>query len=267
LARDGNNRPRVKQLAAKLADEALDYCIPRSRIAEAFLDFERTGSAAKVMQLGREAKTLFTTLEKSGEGGELLLYLLMEVGLGIPQILCKMSLKTDPMMHLHGTDGVHAQVLPNGHLALYWCESKLYATPGRAINACIAGIAPYLLDVGDGSSAQDLLLVRDNLDTGDEEVTAALRHYLQLDTEEALALEIRGACLVGFNVSTYPNPFHEDGQTVIEEVANAVSSWYSKVLTRIKHHKLHSFEIEVFFVPMPSVAAFRAALRNSLTLA
>jgi len=56
----------------------------------------RTGSTAKVLQLQREAKALFTTVQISGEGGELLLYALLEIALGVPQILCKMSLKTNP---------------------------------------------------------------------------------------------------------------------------------------------------------------------------
>ena len=61
-------------------------------------------------------------LERSGEGGELPLYLLLEMLLGLPQLLCKMPLKTSAETHLHGVDGVHGKLLPSGDLALYWGE-------------------------------------------------------------------------------------------------------------------------------------------------
>jgi hypothetical protein len=114
VARDGNGngngRPRVEHLARRLADQAVDYCIPRTRFQEARDRMVRTGSAETVLALQREAKELFTHLENSGEGGEMLLYLLLEVELGIPQLLCKTPLKTNPEVHYHGVDGVHGKV-------------------------------------------------------------------------------------------------------------------------------------------------------------
>jgi hypothetical protein len=114
VARDGNGRPRVEHLARRLADQAVDYCIPRTRFQEARDHMVRTGSAEKVLALQREAKELFTHLENSGEGGEMLLYLLLEVELGIPQLLCKTPLKTNPEVHYHGVDGVHGKVTDTG---------------------------------------------------------------------------------------------------------------------------------------------------------
>jgi Cap4 SAVED domain len=44
----------------------------------------------------------------------MLLYLLLEVELGIPQLLCKTPLKTNPEVHYHGVDGVHGKVTDTG---------------------------------------------------------------------------------------------------------------------------------------------------------
>ena len=37
----------------------------------------------------------------------MLLYMLVQAFLGLPQLLCKMPLKTSSEMHYHGADGIH----------------------------------------------------------------------------------------------------------------------------------------------------------------
>jgi hypothetical protein len=179
VERDGNGRPRIDALAERLTQKVMDYCIPRSRINEAIEEMRLTKSSAAFVRLTVEARSLFVTMKNSGEGGELLLYLLLEEVLGIPQILCKMPLKTNTQMHYHGTDGIHAKVLENGNLALYWGEAKIHATVTSAIDTCFASIAPFLTDGVVGSASRDLLLLRDNLDAGTEELTAALVRYFE----------------------------------------------------------------------------------------
>ncbi|WP_217539468.1 DUF1837 domain-containing protein, partial [Stenotrophomonas sp. GbtcB23] len=91
-----------------------------------------------------EARNLFTDLKNSGEGGEMLLYDHAQHYLSLPQVLCKMDLKTDSKMHYHGADGVYAGVTDDGVLKHYWGEPKAYATPGAAISACLRSLAPFL---------------------------------------------------------------------------------------------------------------------------
>lgn len=266
VARDGNNRPRVNALAKTLAKHAMAFCIPRTRIDEAAAYYAETKSPEKFSELESQTRSLFTKLEKSGEGGELLLYLLLEAALSIPQILCKMPLKTNTEMHVHGADGVHARLLPNGHLALYWGESKLYASVNGAIDACFGSVAPFLLDEGGTDATErDLMLVRENVDAGDPDVTAALAHYFE-DEAGAAKVEFRGACLIGFSLDDYPHPFGEDGKTISEQVATGISEWQKRIAEQIGEHKLEAFEFEVFCVPLPSVNDFRKALRERLGL-
>jgi glutamate mutase epsilon subunit len=77
-------------------------------------------------------------------------------------------------------------------------------------------------------------------------------------------VEVRAACLVGFDLDDYPKPFSEDGEAVQAEVQAAIDAWYERIHGQINHHTLVSFEIEVFCIPMPSVEAFRATLKRQL---
>ena len=124
---DGNGRVRPKRLAEFMRDAIADYAIPKEKMSEARARDIKYNSSSAVTRLYNEARATFTDLCKSGEGGEMLLYLLAERFLGIPQVLCKMDLKTDSRMHYHGADGVYASVTSDGLLKLFWGESKVYS--------------------------------------------------------------------------------------------------------------------------------------------
>jgi hypothetical protein len=262
VARDGNENVLVSKLARKLAMQVVDYCIPRSRVDEAL-----ASGAPAVLALEREAVDLFVKADMSGEAGELLLYFLLEAVLGLPQLLCKMPLKTNPQMHVHGSDGIHGSVLPSGQLALYWGESKLHADIGKAIGSCFRDLVPYLRDDGTGRTQRDLELLRDHLDLRDEKLVDALARYFCEDTIESTRIVYRGAVLIGFDLDAYPTPHEADGVTVRAEVAAAVASWFSRVSSAISTHAVDKFEIEVFCVPFPSVADMRTEMLKALRLA
>ena len=67
----------------------------------------------EISKLKSEAIDLFIRAQKAtdrnGEAGELILYLLTEWLLGAPQLLAKMSLKTNRHMPVYGSDGVHVR--------------------------------------------------------------------------------------------------------------------------------------------------------------
>jgi len=266
VASDGNERIKVDALADKVARQALEYCTPRSRLLEAQAEFEKTGSYEGLVRLNDEARELFTKIESSGEAGEMLLYLFLEVVLGLPQIFCKMPLKTNSQMHVHGVDGVHGSLESDGRLGLYWCEAKLYESVSAATRECFASLAPYLLDEGNGPAQRDLLLVRDGLDTGNEALDQALKRFLDDDSPISRYRVIKGACLIGFSLKDYPSPFAEDGASVVEEVKEHLEGWFAGAGKRVLSEKIESFEIEVFCVPMPDVEQFRAAVKGRLRL-
>jgi hypothetical protein len=264
VERNGNRQVQVDALVERLAEEVVDYCIPRSRIAEAEEHLRKHGSTSMFAALATEARELFVKSEPSGEGGELLLYLLLENMLRLPQLFCKMPLKTSSETHVHGVDGVHGKLVDDGILALYWGEAKLHAAVNSAIDECFNSLAPYLTGGGSGPAKRDLLLLREHLDLGDDNAKTALLHFFNRSRPEAAKVQFRGACLIGFDLADYPEPFTEGGDEICGEVATAIEKWHTRLTKRVTDHALDSFELEVFCLPMPSVREFREKMLGRL---
>ena len=129
------------RLVEYMRDSLADYAIPRSKMAQAKERDQKHNSTRAVMGLFHEARATFTDLAKTGEGGELLLFLLAERFLVSPRSFAKMDLKTDPQMHYHGADAVHAGLTEDGVLKLYWGESKMYQSAADAVRECLRSLA------------------------------------------------------------------------------------------------------------------------------
>lgn len=260
LSLDGNGRVQLRRLAQFMRNAATDYAIPRSKVAEAKTRDAKFNSTEAVAELVERAKRSFTDLATTGEGGEMLLYLLAERFLKLPQILCKMDLKTDEKMHYHGADGVYAGITPEGVLKLYWGESKVYSTAGDAISACLESLAPYLLEhEHEGSERErDLLLLSDKADLTDPALTTALRKYFDRSSPMSNRVRYCGVALVGFGVPFYPG---EGAKAIADEIAGAaktaLADWVDRVSKGITKNKLDSLDIEFFCVPLPSAQDFR----------
>ena len=257
LAHDANGVPAVEPLAGAMASAALDFCIPREKIEQAFADYVNTRSSEAILRLNEEARDLFVKSEKSGEGGELLLFLLLERVLQRPQLISKMALKTNSQVHVHGTDGIHANLEDDGVLDLYWGESKLYQSSSEAFRDCFESIAPYLRADGGESRKRDLLLVRDHLNVTQAELISHLLEYFDETKPKTLKVRWNGVCLVGFDLNNYPNIAALD-ETQKEELSKAVGRWHNAVGNRVNEFKIVAVNIDLFCIPMPSVADLRA---------
>jgi len=264
LRSNANGDPRLQTLVEQLADQIIDYCIPRKEI-EAIEKLPQNRKSTKYAHLYRESTGLFTqTQVTTGEGAELLLYVLLEKGLQVPQILNKMSLKTSTEMQYHGADGVHAKFLDNGDLAVYWGEAKLYESVSQAMTSCMNSIAPYLT----GSAyEQDLFLIRHHADTGNSEITAQLLEYFDNGSILSANVEMRGACLIGFAHKDYPSLRRDEDMTKVkEELDSALNRWADSMRERLMDRSLTKYTIEVFFIPLPSVEDFRQAIKQELRI-
>lgn len=267
---DGNGRPRVRDFIKAICDAVLDYAIPRSSISQAHEELDATGSTSALMRLRSEAQAAFTDLEKTGEGGELLLFALAEKVLHLPQIICKMSLKTSSQMHFHGADGVHASVDPvSGKLLLYWGESKLYDDATKAIYECLKSIAPMLSDVQSGQAAsdRDFTLLSRYADLDDEQLEAALKQFLDKRNPLFNSLEVGGLCLVGFDCAAYPQQNQlMQLEEVVATIAKDLPAWKKQIAKRIGEEQLADFVFHFITVPFPSVEDFRERFRKELGL-
>lgn len=268
---DGNGEIREKSLARMLSDYAIDYAIPLSLKEKAINHHRETGSFSEITKLHKKAKGLFKTLGESGEGGELLLYMLMETFLGYPQLLCKMSFKTNKEVHFHGIDGIHGYFdKASGKLKLFWGESKLHASVDSAIRTSVKGLAEFLLDRQSSSSTggRDIELLRDGVDLSDRDLESALGRYLNSDDEMSNSLEYCGVVLAGFDSGSCPDgPGEMKDEDFVQKLKSEVPDWIKKAERRIIAEKVEKFDIHIFCVPFKSVETFRAALVEELTKA
>lgn len=272
---DGNGRPRVKDLADFVALHLIDYSIPRKDIKEAMQKNADGNTQIYTQQLAQKARNLFTSVKNTGEGGEMLLYVLVKEILKLPQLICKMPLKTNPNSHYQGADGIHASVEINAEgkemLCLHWGESKLYADVGDGIKECVESIKKLLLaDGGAGANNErDLQLIQDNLSVIDDKLETAILGYLDKNNPLYNQVICKGVCLVGFDYNKYPTDANSAAtvESIKSEIEAEITNWLDKVSTNIlKHTQLDTFDIHVFLIPFPSVQAFRDAFLEALGL-
>ena len=266
---DGNGRIQLRRLAEFMRNSAADYALPRSKIAEAKARDMKFNSTESIAELVERAKRSFTDLAKTGEGGEMLLFLLAERFLKLPQILCKMDLKTDDKLHYNGADGVYAGVTQDGVLHLYWGESKIYEDVGDAIRACLGSLAPYLKEPeSEGAERErDLLLLSDKADLSDPALTNALKEYFDRSSPHSNRVRYCGLALVGFAVPFYPqNDVQAVANDIAEAARKALTEWQGKIGTSLTANKLQDFKIEFFCVPLPSAQGFRDAFLEAMGL-
>ena len=267
LTVDGNGRVQPRRLAEFMRNAVADYAIPRSQLAKAKARDTRYNSTEAVTALVEQARRSFTDLARTGEGGEMLLFLLAERFLKLPQVLCKMDLKTDTRMHYHGADGVYAGITPEGMLKLYWGESKIYKDATAAIKDCLASIAPFLVEPEheDAERERDLILLSDKADLSDPELTDALKRYFDRTSPMSKRVKYCAVALVGFDAGFYPD---DKIQAVADKLAEAarieLKKWCVTIGKRLKTEKLEQVEVELFCLPLPSAEDFRAAFLKAM---
>jgi len=270
LTLDGNGRVQPRRLAEFMRNAVVDYAIPRSQLLEAKARNIKFNSSEAVTELVERAKRSFTDLATSGEGGEMLLFLLAERFLKLPQILCKMDLTTDTRMHYHGADGVYAGVTDDGLLKLYWGESKVYGDASAAIRECLRSLSPFLTepDHEDAERECDLLLLSDKADLSDRHLTEAIKKYFDKSSVMSRRVRYCGVALVGFDAPFYPGDNAKGvAEDIIEASRTALVGWTDRIGERLILEKLDQIEIELLCVPLPSADGFRAAFLKAMGVA
>jgi hypothetical protein len=267
LTVDANGRVQPQRLAEFMRNAVADYAIPRFQLAKAKERDSKYNSTEAVAALVEQARRSFTDLANTGEGGEMLLFLLAERFLRLPQILCKMDLKTDTRMHYHGADGVYAGVTGDGILKLYWGESKVYSDANAAIKACLSSLAPFLIEPdNEGAERErDLILLADKADLSAPALTEALKRFFDKNSIQSKRVQYCGIALVGFDADFYPG---DQTKAVADEIANAaraaLESWRTVVGERLAAERLQQVEIELFCLPLPSANGFRTAFLKAM---
>lgn len=262
---DANGNLRLKDLIDFIDTKIIEYAIPKKEIDEAKQYLNETNSPSKIDALKKKAKGLFTDLEKTGEGGEILLYILIQEFLKIPQLISKMSLKTSGQLHYQGADGIHIKYDNDIKcLNLYWAEAKMYQKINDAITNCFDSLKGFLLDTQGHNSTQerDIQLITANIqaNVNDTELEDILVRYFDKDDDLSNKVVYKGICFIGFDYDKYP--IESDLSKKTDDIKNAIiaeqDKWYRTLSTKIKSHiNLNTKEIHIFLMPFRSVAEFR----------
>ena len=271
ICHDGTlDRPDTEKLLDKLFKLVIDFACTRKELADALASLVpgKSPSAQAFSALQEKARGLFTTSSTTGEVGELLLYFLAEHLLKYPQVLCKFPLKTNPNVHAHGADGVHASVDPlTGHLRLHWGEAKLYQSLSSAADDCCESLSELILDPPGAkkSKKRDIeLLLRDFIELENPALELAIRAYL--DPDKALSNKVRfcGLAVVGFDLADYDALTKEVAQKETAAIAARTVMWGRKFKKSVEKHKLIGITIDAFCIPFTSVQDFRNAFLKRL---
>ena len=262
---DANGNLRLKDLIDFIDTKLIEYAIPKKEIDEATQYLNETRSPSKFEALKKKAKMLFTDLEKTGEGGEILLYILTQELLKIPQFISKMSLKTSGQLHYQGADGIHIKYDNDTEcLNLYWAEAKMYQKINDAIKNCFTSLKGFLTDPQGYNSTQerDIQLITANISANinDPKLEQVLVRYFDKDDNLSNQVVYKGICFIGFDYDKYP--INGDLSKRTADIKAAIiaehDDWYNTISKKIKSHTgLDTKEIHIFLMPFPSVADFR----------
>jgi hypothetical protein len=274
--------PAIRQGKAtvpELIDVLLDYmtifALPRSKTKNLQDEYGKIGDEEyrlKCEQSQREAISLFKRAQeatnRNGEAGELLLYLLTEWILGAPQLLAKMSLKTNRNMPVHGADGLHIGYSSDKKgMLIYWGESKFYSNVDEAISKACESIQKAL-QVESVEHEINLAVRHIDLTGLTSEAKASVLNYLDPFQESYNKRIDVSTCLIGFDFDAYnrltAKSEADDDQLFRSLAAARLSDLSPKLSKALKSAGIKKHLIEMFFFPLPSVQKFRDIFQSKI---
>jgi Cap4 SAVED domain len=221
-------------------------------------------SAYEQNQNYRRARQLFRDDPKSGQPGELLIYLFIEAVLKAPQVLKKMPLTTNPKEERKGSDGVHLRMIEGGLMELIFAEAKLYADFGSALKHAFKSITEFY-------TSPTKALEKSYFTKGFSEIPDHLKELVISFFEGENLHRSREvyACLVGFDWPEYECLADERRVDFVKEFQSRYAAWAQETMQPHLKKSMESFahkhlRLEFFFVPFESVSDFRGMFLNAL---
>ncbi|MGE3595659.1 MAG: DUF1837 domain-containing protein [Dehalococcoidia bacterium] len=252
---------REDDLVNVLCDYIVPYCLNRSSIKKVPIN--------RIRSLYLDAKGRFQrSSSNSGEPGEILAYFLIEGCLEAPKILTKMTLKTNPSMPVHGSDGVHLRIGESDVFALHFAESKLYKNPTEAIDSALDSVRHYVSPIKTSTATMrdyEVNLVSGNLDIPNGKLRNYVLDILNPYSAARDNLQYWHTCIIGFDMDLLCGRVQEN--ELIQEYCRLARHFNAILLKKIESDDLLlSQRWNVFFVPLPSVQSFRNKFAQALAV-
>jgi hypothetical protein len=244
----------LSQMYSELANATLGYVLSRQNMTRLKSDLSRMVEVVNTVQSKFRVPD-----SRNGEGGELLLYALLEGHLGAPKVLSKMELKTAGNHYVYGADGVHLLEVAEDKFQLIFGESKMYgdrkdrarSSFKRAIQAAFKSIA----DLRDEEFDFDTWLVESELlkEAYDQDLFDRLVSVL-LPTSGGPTRATAFGVLLGYEVDVTEMPLIEMTEDQIEsEIRRAarehVDAEIATINQEIIDRGLAGFHFHIYAVP------------------
>ncbi|CAN1721660.1 DUF1837 domain-containing protein [Hyphomicrobium sp. 1Nfss2.1] len=266
--RDG--KPTLDALVEALEPKLVGFCLPRTEINETLGQID-TLTQQQVLErlsaLAGRARRLFIKTRaatgRSGEAGELLLYLLTEWVLAAPQLIAKMSLKTNSQMPVHGSDGIHIRYDEAAQtVLLFWGEAKVHQSINKAIDAAATSMATFFRD----QLAAEIVLVKAHHHMADlsSEAREALLSYLDPYSEKSNSRKDISTCLIMFDFDgALEQHAPENRETAFRAaLLSAIEAAIAEFDAAATSAGIDQHNVELFFLPVPSVDDFRRTFQK-----
>ncbi|MBZ9557474.1 MULTISPECIES: DUF1837 domain-containing protein [Modicisalibacter] len=257
-----------------ISEHIIPFCIPRKEIEKSVSDAssgDLVAAGRAMTALQEKARKLFIRAKKgsnrSGEAGEIVLYIFNEWLLKAPQIVSKMYLKTNHQMPVHGTDGIHAKYQPQEKkLNIFWGESKAHATVESALSSALDSIKEFIDDEQEGREI-DIISSYLDLTNIDDQAREAFLQYLDPYCEESNDRITTHSCLLIFSQNGPTSDKLESAaieEEFIEELTNIANRFIQKLNDNIEAKGLSDQRFEFFLLPVPSAQEFRDKFQEKI---
>jgi len=242
--------PKVQELARELVDHATLYALSARRISS-------LNTPQEWARVVREARSLYRTVDTTGEPGEMILYLLIESVLNAPQIVAKMELKTNPNMEVHGSDGIHfSWDADDGCADIYFGEAKLYDSVYSAMDAAFESIASFHQE---NLFSHEVIAITNNFKYVEQPLRDAVIRYISSNNSDD-GCRVNHAILIGYNWDQVSG-----ASSVFRSVAEFRALYRNErtrlqrlLQSRMDNFSLKYLRFEVFFLPFASVQDLRS---------
>jgi hypothetical protein len=225
-------------------------------------------------ELMNEAKELFRKWQeeditdnnqpKSGEIGEMILWLVMEVVIKAPQVVAKMDLKTNPNLEVFGSDGIHLKIDDNDMLNIFFGEAKFYGNISSALDSAFKSIEDFHQK---GMKTHEYNLVTTHYKFLKNNQQDKLYEYITGKIKDH-DVKINHACLIGYDWNEYKKMDTDERKEFIENFTeiyqNETERLTKLIQSRFDKFSKKEFAFEVFFIPFKSVQELRTAFNEKL---
>lgn len=266
--------PTFDEFIEVVSEHTTAFCLPRSELiaaSSAFDPLDPVNNSRIWTALANKARALFIKAQKgsnrSGEAGEIVLYILNEWILQAPQIVSKMYLKTNNNMPVHGTDGIHAKYdAASKKLYLFWGESKCHKTLASALSSALTSIKEF---IGKSHEKREIEIVSQYIDLGtmDVEAKEAILSYLDPYSEQSNERVVVFSCLLVFDhefVGSKDGDAESLEAEFVAEINEVAEAFISSIKETAGKLGMARARFEFFLFPVPSVQDFRDKFQSRI---